>query len=107
VSGVGDVVGDEDLGVVEVDEVGGRRQDPRHLEAFVDSGVELDVHRVGVLHRHRIAERTADEQATAGDRQDHVGLEIVVGDHLGQLARRRPEDSQVMISRFFRSRRRH
>src|SRR4029079_7889056 len=36
VSGVGDVVGDEDAGVADIDEIGRRRQDARHLEAFVD-----------------------------------------------------------------------
>ena len=82
VTGVGDVVGDQDAGVRDVDEVGGRRQDPRHLEALVDAGVELDVHRVDVLHGQGVAERAADEQSAAGDRQDHVRL-VVVGDHLG------------------------
>ena len=56
VAGVGDVVGDEDAGVVEVDEVRRRRQDARHLEALVDARVELDVHRVDVLHRQGVAE---------------------------------------------------
>ena len=91
VAGVGDVVGDQDPGVGDVDEVGRRRQDPRHLEALVDAGVELDVHRVDVLHRQGVAERAADQQPAAGDGQDHVRLVAVVGDHLGQAAGRLPE----------------
>ena len=44
---------------LEVDELGHRRQDHRHVEPLVDAGVELDVHRERVLHAERVAERAA------------------------------------------------
>ena len=63
------------------------RQDHRHLEALVDPGVELDIHRERVLDVERVAERAGDEQAAAGDREHHVGGVAVGVDRLGELAR--------------------
>ena len=73
---------------LEVDELGHGRQDHRQVQALVDAGVELDVHRAGVLHPERVAERAGDEQAAAGDGEDHVGP-LAVGVHgLGERPRR-------------------
>jgi hypothetical protein len=58
---VGDVVGDQDARLPEIDEVRHWRQDHGHLEALVDAGVELHVHREGVLDVERVAERARDE----------------------------------------------
>ena len=90
---VGDVVGDQDARLGEVDEVRDRRQDHRHLEALVDARVELDVHRERVLDAERVGERPGDEQAAARDREHHVGPVAVVHDPLCELAR---ADAQVL-----------
>src|SRR6267142_1096574 len=90
-AGVRHVVGDQHLEVGEVDEVGNRRQDHREVEALVDAGVELDVHRERVLDAERVAERTRDEQAAARDPQDDVGAPAVVGDGLCEVAGARAE----------------
>src|SRR5207248_8893488 len=45
------------------------------------------VHRERVLHGERIAQRAADEQPAAGDREDQVGPVTVVGYRLRELAR--------------------
>src|SRR5581483_3935564 len=76
---------------LEVDEVRNRRQDHRHLEPLVDARVELDVHRPGVLDVERVAERSADEQPAARDREDQVRLVTVCGDPCRQLPRRQAE----------------
>ena len=68
-------------------ELGHRRQDHRHVEPLVDAGVELDVHREGVLHAERVTERAGDEQAAARDREHHV-RQVAIGVYgLGELAR--------------------
>jgi len=84
---VGDVVGDQHPRLLELDQVGHRRQDHRHLKPRVDAGVELDVHREGVLHAERVAEGARDEHPAAGDREHHVGAVAVVVDRARQLAR--------------------
>src|SRR5207253_9161657 len=89
--GVGDVVGDEHPHLGEVDEVGDRRQDHRHVEPLVDAGVELDVHRERVLDAERVADPARDEQAAAGDAEDDVRPVAVGGDRLRELARATPE----------------
>ena len=98
-SGVGDVVGDQHPRVVEVDEVGHRRQDHRDGQALVDPGVELDVHRERVLHVERVGERAGDEQAAARDAEDQIGLEAVVGDRLPSSRAAVPSSAQLIRSR--------
>ena len=84
-AGVGDVVGDQDPGAAEIDEVGRGRQDPGNVETLLDTRVVLDVHRVDVLDPERVAERRADEQATPRDREDHLRVVAVVRDSPGEL----------------------
>jgi hypothetical protein len=87
----GNVVGDEDAGLLEVDEVGDGRQDHRHLESRVDPGVELDVHRERVLHAEGVADRGRNEQPAARDREHDVGPVAVVVDGLREVARAEAE----------------
>ena len=51
VARVGNVVDDQHLRIGEVELVEVGRQGRRNIEAFIDAGVELDVHHVEVLHR--------------------------------------------------------
>src|SRR5438132_2797831 len=88
---VGDVVDDQHPGLAEVDEVGDGRQDHRDVEPLVDAGVELDVHRVRVLHVEGVGQRARDEQAAAGDAEHEVGAPAVRMDRLREVARARPE----------------
>jgi hypothetical protein len=90
-AGVGDVVGDQHPRAGQVDLVEVGRQDHRQLQALVDPGVELHVHHEEVLHVQRVAQRPTEEQPAAGDGQDQVRLEPVVGHLLGQLAGGAPE----------------
>src|SRR5262249_46641845 len=79
-------VGDQNALLVEVDEVRDGRQQHRQLEPLVDAGVELDVHREGVLDAERVGERAGDEQPAARDPEHDVGHVAVAVALLGEIA---------------------
>ncbi len=83
VTGVGNVVSNEDLGAFHVDEVDVRRKHDRDRKSLVDAGVVLAVHDIDVLDRHGVAEGAGDEQPAPGDGENHLGPVAVVGDLLG------------------------
>lgn len=85
-AGVGDVVGDQDLLVGEVDRVGNGSEHDGHVEGGAHARVELDVHQVEVLAVEGVGEAAGHEDAAAGDAEDDVGLVPVVGDGLREFA---------------------
>jgi hypothetical protein len=60
-SGVGDVIGDQDTRAAEIDGARHRRQHHRHWQPLVRARVELDVGQVHVLDIKRVGECTGDE----------------------------------------------
>jgi uncharacterized protein (DUF2252 family) len=94
VSGIGDVVGDQDPRRLEIDERQWGREDHGKLQSFSASRVVLDVHDVEILDTEGVGQRPGYEESTAGDRQNQIGLESVIGDHecqvLGRTSVKRP-----------------
>ena len=84
VPGVGDVVGDEDTGRVEIHQLERRGQYHRELEALAPSGVVLHIEHVKVLHSEGVGERSGDEETATSDGEDEVGSVPIGVDHLGE-----------------------
>src|SRR5439155_7341533 len=88
----GDVDGDEDVLVGEVDDLGDGREHDGHVEGGPDTGVERDIDQVNILTVERIGEPAGDEHSSTGYGEDDVGPVTVVGDGLGELADGATED---------------